>query len=711
MRGSRSGIRSLFSRLGGGTRLEWRWRRESSRLLELAALCGLVVAQPLFDAISGASEFLVFRQAGRAEIILLTLAVALVPPVVMWSIEWLGGLVLPRLRQVLHVVFVTAMAFLLCVLVVKSTSDLGSVPVLVLAIAGAGGFTAAYLRWGLIRSWLRIAAPAPLVFAALFLLTSPVAALLQPDSSPRASSESTGDAAPVVMVVFDELPLLTLLDEGGNIDRNLFPNFASLSREATFFPDATSVAARTPHALPAMLTGQLPSRSLAPISSRYPGNLFALLGPTHDVHAFESITALCPSDICPTNRLGSVRTRQVLGEWLRVWAKTVSPGDDKGDPVAEWLKEDTVPSQAISGGQDNAWFLLDRVNDNQPLRFRQFLDSIDGSGTPFHFLHLVLPHAPWRYLPDGLQYSPRSLGLVSYDERTPEAWPALVDRQRHLLQTMYVDRLLGQVVERLKQVGLYERSALVVTADHGISFTPGLKQGTRNLRPDNAHEVAWVPLLVKAPGQNRGEVRNQNAMSVDLAPTVADLAGVRIPWEVDGVSLASTEREESEKVWFNTPGRPISYDGDSARARMLERARQRLGRPDQGVEGLFKLGPFADMVGTTVDRWAVAQPGPLTARAHEKAAFADVDPRRGTVPSLVSGRIEGKLPSTASRHVAIAINGTIAAVSELYMEGGQSQSFAALVSPAWMRPGSNTLEMLVVEGEPLSPTLYRTRLA
>jgi Sulfatase len=709
--GSSRSAPALLNWLSTGRRWEWRWRQEGSRLLELAALCGFAVAQPTYEAVAAASEFLVFGQAGRGQIIFFTLALAIVPPVLLWSVEWVAGLVIPRLRHVLHVAFVAVLAYLFGVVVAKSATGLRGLPVSIVALTGAGCLTAVYLRWRPTRSWLRIASPAPLVFAALFLLASPVSALVRADPPSELPSETTGDAAPVVMVVFDEFPLLTILDESGGIDERLFPNFAGLAREATFFRNTTSVAARTPHALPAMLSGQHPSRSLAPISSRYPGNLFALLGRTHDVRAFESITGLCPSDVCPTNSWGRSQHRRALADWLRVWTKAVSPTVGDEDPVAAWLHEDTVPSEAVAGSQDNAWFLLDRVNENQPVRFRQFLDSIDGQGTPFHFVHLILPHQPWRYLPDGLQYPPRSIGLVNYDERTAEAWPAVVNRQRHLLQAMYVDRLLGQVVDRLKQVGLYQRSALVVTADHGISFMPGLKQGTRTLHPDNAHEVAWVPLLVKAPGQAHGETRDDNVMSVDLAPTVAQLAGMSVPWQLDGMSLLGDRRADADKVWFNTPGRPIHLDGESGYRRILRReVQQRVGRPHEGVEGLFKLGAFADLVGTALDRWHLSEPNRLTAKVDGIAAFADVDPSGGTVPSLVSGHLRGRSPSSGSGHVAIALNGTIAAVSELYTEGGQQQSFAAMVSPARMRSGANTVEVFVLEGEPGRPTLHPARV-
>jgi arylsulfatase A-like enzyme len=38
----------------------------------------------------------------------------------------------------------------------------------------------------------------------------------------------------------------------------------------------------------------------------------------------------------------------------------------------------------------------------------------------------------------------------------------------------------------------------------------------------NQHEIAWVPFLLKAPNQTEGRVRDDNVMTVDLIPTVAD---------------------------------------------------------------------------------------------------------------------------------------------------------------------------------------------
>ena len=77
------------------------------------------------------------------------------------------------------------------------------------------------------------------------------------------------------------------------------------------------------------------------------------------------------------------------------------------------------------------------------------------------------------------------------------------NEQRYLLQLGFVDRLIGRLVRRLKAKGLYDDSLVVVTADHGISWRPGVT--TRRLvSPASVDELTPVPLIVKRPGQRRG---------------------------------------------------------------------------------------------------------------------------------------------------------------------------------------------------------------
>ena len=67
----------------------------------------------------------------------------------------------------------------------------------------------------------------------------------------------------IVMVVFDELPLTSLIGTGGRIDAGRYPSFARLASTSTWYRGATAVHDSTALALPAMLDGRYPKRGPA----------------------------------------------------------------------------------------------------------------------------------------------------------------------------------------------------------------------------------------------------------------------------------------------------------------------------------------------------------------------------------------------------------------------------------------------------------------
>ena len=84
-----------------------------------------------------------------------------------------------------------------------------------------------------------------------------------------------------------------------------------------------------------------------------------------------------------------------------------------------------------------------------------------------HFLHLLLPHTPWTYLPSGTRYF--NVPGLPVDGQ----WWSRLALQRHELQLQYTDWLLGETLRVLEDSGRYQDTLLVVTADHGVSLTPG----------------------------------------------------------------------------------------------------------------------------------------------------------------------------------------------------------------------------------------------
>jgi hypothetical protein len=113
-------------------------------------------------------------------------------------------------------------------------------------------------------------------------------------------------------------------------------------------------------------------------------------------------------------------------------------------------------------------------------------------------------------------------------------------RQRHLLQLQYTDRLLGVVLDRLQQTGCppHARHRDRRPQDR-VSPQQARVRSTRIARPIDLPELAYAALFIKAPGQIAATLDRSDVQLVDILPTLADLVGVKIPWEVDGRSACA----------------------------------------------------------------------------------------------------------------------------------------------------------------------------
>ena len=102
-------------------------------------------------------------------------------------------------------------------------------------------------------------------------------------------------------------------------------------------------------------------------------------------------------------------------------------------------------------------------------------------------------------------------------------------------QVKRLDEALGRLFDALKSLGLYDRSIVLYTADHGNHFK------TRNGEyKRSCHESSIrVPTAFQGPGLG-GRGRLQELVSlIDLPPTLLDAAGLAVPTAMQGRSLMS----------------------------------------------------------------------------------------------------------------------------------------------------------------------------
>lgn len=671
-------VEEVTGRLGG-------WRRTEFRaLLELVALSGLVVAQPLLDITGRSPDFFLFHGAGAGDILVLLVLLTGMPPLTLWAVGAFTRLAGHRVRAAVHSLTVGLLLGALAVQVGKHLLPLRGTPLVLLAVAVAAGGLYAYRRWRASAQLLRVAAVGPAVFALLFVFASPTSALVLPGARDTGGTAVAGaEHPPVVLLVLDELPLVSLLDPAGRIDEQRFPNFARLAAGSTWYRNATAVSGSTPYALPAMLTGRYPAGADAPHYARYPDNLFTLLDGVYDIRASESISQLCPPSRCtPEQTTARGGLSGLLRDSIALLAQVLSPVDTPRDPTAGY-REQTAREAGLADSQSSASFPTDSkfrwdaLGHNQPARLRTFLAGLRPTDRPtLHFLHLLLPHTPWSYLPSGMRYDPPK-DLVN----DGDGWVSLA-YDRYDAQLRYTDRVVGELLRRLEETGLYERALVVVTADHGLSFTPGAQGRQTDQARRAPGEVLWVPTFVKEPGQTSARIDDRNWEQVDLLPTVAAHIGVSVPWRIDGVSALDRPRERAEKRFHGEPAEPVTVSGDVFQAVLTGAARPAL-----------PPAPAPELLGRPIAELPVTDGGPVTVVDAE--AFRNVEPSTGLVPALVCGSVPATVPDGTP--VAIALNGRIATVVRVVAPDGPGRRFCGLIrDDSLFRSGENHLELFEV---------------
>ncbi|MHB8955510.1 MAG: sulfatase-like hydrolase/transferase [Pirellulaceae bacterium] len=143
-------------------------------------------------------------------------------------------------------------------------------------------------------------------------------------------------------------------------------------------------------------------------------------------------------------------------------------------------------------------------------------------------------------------YAPQFGGELRQYAGVPEQGPLDDDLQRTLIHgyhaaTSYVDAQLGRVLDELDRLDLARDTIIVLWGDHGWHL------GDHGIwcKHTNYEQAARIPLLVAAPGIAVGSRSASLVETVDIYPTLCELAGVPGPSDLDGRSFAATLRDVS----------------------------------------------------------------------------------------------------------------------------------------------------------------------
>lgn len=216
-----------------------------------------------------------------------------------------------------------------------------------------------------------------------------------------------------------------------------------------------------------------------------------------------------------------------------------------------------------------------RVADETVRRLRAAKDRREKEGTPFFIaVGFVRPHLPfsapkkyWDWydrtklpMPEITEFPKGAPAVALKHGGEITAYKPVPEKDRidealtrklihgYYASTSYVDAQIGKVTAELHRLGLTENTIVVLWSDHGFHL------GDHGIwtKHTNYEQANRIPIIMVAPGVTKpGTVTGQLAESVDLFPTLAELAGLPLPvgpQPIDGLSMVPVLKDPAARV-------------------------------------------------------------------------------------------------------------------------------------------------------------------
>ena len=133
------------------------------------------------------------------------------------------------------------------------------------------------------------------------------------------------------------------------------------------------------------------------------------------------------------------------------------------------------------------------------------------------------------------------------------------DIARFLTNVQRMDKQVGEIIQKLKDDGLYENTIIFFYSDHGDGL-PFVKRELYN-------RGLKVPMIIRFPNAEKaGSVDNQLISFVDLAPTILSLANVRVPKYIQGQAFLGNQKAKMPRKYIYAARDRMDTEYDRVRA-------------------------------------------------------------------------------------------------------------------------------------------------
>ena len=206
----------------------------------------------------------------------------------------------------------------------------------------------------------------------------------------------------------------------------------------------------------------------------------------------------------------------------------------------------------------------DYLNDVLTAKAVEVIRSTSASGQPlFLYVAPYIPHSPSVAAPrhEGMFADAALRRPPAFDESDVSDKPALIrelppldekqlkwlrdEYRRRLASLQAIDDMVETIVRTLDATGQLEHTYVFYTSDNGFHLGEHRMPAGKNMPYE---EDIRVPLVVRGPGVPAGARLEPMVVNIDLAPTIAAIAGVEAPGFVDGRSFLPLF-EDPEHSW------------------------------------------------------------------------------------------------------------------------------------------------------------------
>ncbi len=224
---------------------------------------------------------------------------------------------------------------------------------------------------------------------------------------------------------------------------------------------------------------------------------------------------------------------------------------------AQWQQEDYAPAMMQAE-------VLGFIEENQKDPF-------------FLYYASPIPHLPLQVPQEYVDPYLQSFGDEAPYTGSKGYFPSRYPRATYAGMITYLDAQVGEIVEKLKSLGLYENTLIIVTSDNGPSYTGGVDADYFNSAGpfSNAYGRTKgftyeggirVPMIASWPGNIPPNSRTDHISAFwDVMPTLAELIGTEITTDIDGISflptlLNSGDQKQHDYLYWEFSG----YQGQQA---------------------------------------------------------------------------------------------------------------------------------------------------